>query len=213
MHANGGRAASPLAAFMLFAAALSAAGLLAVPARAEQDDDAERVPSSAADVYSPIARAFTRQPALPGGPITRVPQVDAELPAAEGPVLLDGLKQRLQYADPFFRDTVVNLYGRTHYLDRQQFRRLHLAGVGRGLGAGGPVRIFRQLASTRGGGGLVATGIRSRRRGRHAAAHQRPSGGELGCGRQRALAARGPGHRARAPDWSRRPTSIRRTTA
>ncbi len=106
-------------ALMLVAGALTAAGLAAAPARAEQDDDAERVPSSAADVYSPIARTFTRQPALPGGPVTRVPPPGAPTSASEGPVLLDGLKERLRYTDPFVRDTIVNLYGRTHYLDRR----------------------------------------------------------------------------------------------
>jgi len=106
---------------MLRAAVLAVAVLAADPVRADQDDDAERVPSNAADIYSPIARTFTRQPALPGGPLKAAPQVGPVPPEREGPVLLDGLKRRLQYADPFFRDAVVNLYGRTQYLDRHNF--------------------------------------------------------------------------------------------
>jgi outer membrane porin, OprD family len=118
MHAPEGRHGLPHSALLLRIAALAAVGFAAVPARADQDDVAERVPSSAADVYSPIARSFARQPALPGGPISR-PQPDTELPVAEGPVLLEDFKGRLGDANPFFRDTIVNLYTRTHYLDRR----------------------------------------------------------------------------------------------
>ncbi len=118
MHASDGRRLPSPAALSLAIAVLAVATLAAFPACADQDDDAERVPSNAADIYSPIARTFTRQPALPGGPRKRAPEYGPSPPAAEGPVLLDGLKQRLQYTDPFFRDAVVNLYGRTHYLDR-----------------------------------------------------------------------------------------------
>lgn len=88
-------------------------------AHADQDDDAERVPSNAGDVYSPIERSFERQPALPGGPISRLPQYGPEPPEPEGPVLWQDAKDRLRDANPFFRDAIVNLYVRTHYLDRQ----------------------------------------------------------------------------------------------
>jgi hypothetical protein len=87
-------------------------------ARADQDDDAERVPASAGDVYSPIQRTFTRLPALPGGPVSQLPVDGPMPPKPEGPVLLQDDKERLQYADPFFRDLIVNFYARTHYLDR-----------------------------------------------------------------------------------------------
>jgi outer membrane porin, OprD family len=101
---------------------LATAAVLAVnPARADQDDDAERVPSNAAEIYSPIARTFTRQAALPGGPLRHPLPVEPEPPVSQGPVLLDGLKQRLLYTDPFFRDAIVELYGRTGYLDRHNF--------------------------------------------------------------------------------------------
>lgn len=106
--------ANALLVFSVFAAGLTAAG----PAAAEQDDDAERVPSSAADVYSPIARTFTRQHALPGGPLRAEPQFVREPQVPEGPVLLEDVKRRLQNRDPFFRDSVVELYGRSQYLDR-----------------------------------------------------------------------------------------------
>jgi hypothetical protein len=45
---------------------LAAIGATWSAARADQDDDAERVPSSAADIYSPIERTFT--PQAPSGP-------------------------------------------------------------------------------------------------------------------------------------------------
>src|SRR5262245_38580450 len=106
MHAADRRQALVPCAFVL--AALGALGLAGRPARAEQDDVAERIPSSAADVYSPIARSFARQPALPGGPIANEPV------AAEGPVLMQDVKWRLSGADPFFRDMAVNFYTRTH---------------------------------------------------------------------------------------------------
>lgn len=93
-------------------------GLGAFSAKADQDDDAERVPSGAADVYSPIQKSFTRQPVLPGGPLSRLPQFGPSTQKAEGPVVLQDAKDRLKYADPFFRDLIVNVYARTHYLDR-----------------------------------------------------------------------------------------------
>jgi hypothetical protein len=102
----------------LAAAALHGVGLGALPARADQDDDAERVPSSAGDVYSPIERTFQRQQLLPGGPVARLPQFGPAVPKPEGPVLLQDLKERLRYDDPFFRDMKVDLYLRTGYLDR-----------------------------------------------------------------------------------------------
>ena len=85
-------------------------------ARADQDDDAERVPSSAADIYSPIERTFTPQAPLPGGPQRLVP--GTSLPADDGPVLFQDLKERLRFADPFFRDMKLAVYLRTHDFDR-----------------------------------------------------------------------------------------------
>ncbi len=95
-----------------------AAALAGAPAHADQDDDAERVPSNAAELYSPIARTFTRQAPLPGGPLRHPLPVTAEPPDAEGAILLESTKRRLQYADPFFRDAIVNVYFRSGYLDR-----------------------------------------------------------------------------------------------
>lgn len=118
MHFAKRRRAPPHFALRLGMAALVAVGLGVAPALAEQDDDAERVPSNAGDLYSPIARTFTRQPALPGGPLKAAPQTALAVPEPTGPVLLEDLKQRLEGADPVFRDMIVNLYGRTHYLDR-----------------------------------------------------------------------------------------------
>jgi outer membrane porin, OprD family len=85
-------------------------------AKADQDDDAERVPSGAADIYSPIDRTFTHQPPLPGGSRRLVP--GTSLPAETGFVALQDLKDRLRFTDPFFRDTVLAVYLRTHALDR-----------------------------------------------------------------------------------------------
>jgi hypothetical protein len=115
---NSRRRFSPLAATPLAAAALHGVGLGALPARADQDDDAERVPSNAGDVYSPIERTFQRQQLLPGGPVARLPQFGPAVPKPEGPVLLDDLKERMRYDDPFLRDMKVDLYPRTGYLDR-----------------------------------------------------------------------------------------------
>ena len=84
--------------------------------KADQDDDAERVPSGAADIYSPIQRTFTHQAPLPGGPQRLVP--GTSLPADDGPVLFQDLKERLRFADPFFRDMKLAVYLRTHDLDR-----------------------------------------------------------------------------------------------
>jgi len=87
------------------------------PARAEQDDTAKKLPSNAAEVYSPIDKAFLRQPALPGGPELWVPETLLGFPATiDEPVVLQDLKARLQNEDPFFRDTLLNLYGRTGYI-------------------------------------------------------------------------------------------------
>jgi hypothetical protein len=97
---------------VLLLAAMGASG----SARADQDDDAERVPSGAADIYSPIERTFTRQAPLPGGPQRLVP--GTSLPADVGPVVFQDLKERLRFADPFFRDMKLAFYLRTHDLDR-----------------------------------------------------------------------------------------------
>jgi len=102
----------------LFAPFLLAGLLAGGAARADQDDDAERVPSNAAEIYSPIARTFTRQPALPGGPRRRRAHPQESLPPPAGPVLFEDLKRRLQHTDPFFRDAVVDVYVRSYYLDR-----------------------------------------------------------------------------------------------
>src|SRR5262245_49777229 len=85
------------------------------PARADQDDDAERVPSSAADIYSPIERTFQHQAPLPGGP-----KAHFITPALSdsGPVLMQDVKDRLQFAGPFWRDLRLGVYLRTHDLDR-----------------------------------------------------------------------------------------------
>jgi hypothetical protein len=88
-------------------------------AKADQDDDAERIPSGAADIYSPIERTFTRQAPLPGGSHRLVP--GTSLPAETGEVVLQDLKERLRFTDPFFRDTVLAVYLRTHALDRNNF--------------------------------------------------------------------------------------------
>ena len=90
------RRSPPLAATLLAAAALLGASLRAFPARADQDDAAERVPSNAGDVYSPIEKTFQRQQLLPGGPVARLPQSGPSVPEAEGPVLLEDLKERLR---------------------------------------------------------------------------------------------------------------------
>jgi hypothetical protein len=89
-----------------------------LPARADQEDAAERVPSSAGEIYSPIERTFERQQLLPSGPVARLPQFGPSVPKPGGPVLLEDLKERLRYEDPFFRDLKVDLYFRTGYLDR-----------------------------------------------------------------------------------------------
>jgi hypothetical protein len=103
---------SALAFGVVLLATIGATG----PARADQDDDAERVPSGAADIYSPIQRTFTHQAPLPGGPQRLVP--GTSLPADNGPVLLQDLKERLRFADPFLRDLKLAVYLRTHDLDR-----------------------------------------------------------------------------------------------
>jgi hypothetical protein len=95
---------------------LAAIGALVSAARADQDDDAERVPSGAADIYSPIERTFTPQAPLPSG--SRRLVTGTSLPIETGPVVFQDLKDRLRFTDPFFRDTVLAVYVRTHDLDR-----------------------------------------------------------------------------------------------
>jgi hypothetical protein len=113
MASNRRRRSATPAATLLGLAALLGVGFHALPARADQDDDAERVPSNAGDVYSPIERTFQRQQLLPGGPVARLPQFGPSVPKSEGPVLLEDLKERLRNDDPFFRDMNVSLYLRT----------------------------------------------------------------------------------------------------
>ena len=107
---------TPLAALMFGVLLLAAIGARGPAARADQDDDAERVPSGAADVYSPIERTFSRQAPLPGGPRRLIP--DTSLPVDRGPVVFQDLKDRLQFAGPFLRDMKFVVYLRTHDLDR-----------------------------------------------------------------------------------------------
>lgn len=107
--------AAPRAALLCCVVLLAAVGATD-PVLADQDDDAERVPSSAGEVYSPIQRTFDKQPALPGGPRQFVS--DRPEPIETEQVLLQDIKRRLRYADPFFRDMRVSLYTRTHALDR-----------------------------------------------------------------------------------------------
>lgn len=116
MHATKQPRAFPRAAVLFGVLLLAAIGARGSAARADQDDDAERVPSSAADIYSPIERTFTPQAVLPGGPRRLVP--GTSLPADDGPVLFHDLKDRLRFADPFFRDLRLAVYVRTHELDR-----------------------------------------------------------------------------------------------
>ena len=60
MHAKLQPRATPRAALMVSVLLSAATGAIR-PASADQDDDAERVPSSAADIYSPIQRTFEHQ--------------------------------------------------------------------------------------------------------------------------------------------------------
>jgi hypothetical protein len=116
MHAKLQPRASLRSALMFGVVMLAAIGALRSAAKADQDDDAERVPSSAADIYSPIQSTFTPQAPLPGGPQRLVP--GTSFPADDGPVLFQDLKERLRFADPFFRDMKLAVYLRTHDLDR-----------------------------------------------------------------------------------------------
>jgi len=100
----------------LFVVGLLAAGSAPQSAWADQDDDAERIPSSAAGIYSPIARTFDKQVPLPGGP--RGGRPDVSLPSDDGPVLWQDLKARLRFADPFWRDLKLAAYLRTQDLSR-----------------------------------------------------------------------------------------------
>ena len=151
MHAKLQPRASSRSALMFGVVMLAAIGALRSAAKADQDDDAERVPSSAADIYSPIQSTFTPQAPLPGGPQRLVP--GTSFPADDGPVLFQDLKERLRFADPFFRDMKLAVYLRTHDFDRDNASRTALARLGRRLGAGDP----RPATST--------TGCSLRRRG------------------------------------------------
>ena len=76
------------------------------PAKAEQDDAAKKLPSNAAELYSPIDKAFSQPQALPGGPDLRVPETLLGFPeTVEEPAVLQDLKARLRNEDPFLRDT------------------------------------------------------------------------------------------------------------
>lgn len=88
-------------------------------ARAGQDEASERIPSDAGGLYSPIEKTFKRMPMLPGGPRGQAQEEELPEPPPDRPVLLQDMKDRLRYADPFFRDMIVDLYFRTHYLDRR----------------------------------------------------------------------------------------------
>lgn len=116
MNATRQPRAAPRLAALWFGTAMLAFASAMTAARADQDNDAERVPSSAGEIYSPIERTFDRQNALPGGP-RRFEHNDAPTSDDE-PVLFQDLKQRLQSTDPFFRDLRFSLYTRTHVLDR-----------------------------------------------------------------------------------------------
>lgn len=117
MDANRKPRAAPRAALLFGLVLLATAGASPI-VRADQDDDAERVPSSAGDIYSPIQRTFDKQPALPGGPRRFVRPMSDE----DGePVLFQDLKDRLRAADPFLRDMRVSYYTRTHALDLENY--------------------------------------------------------------------------------------------
>jgi len=106
--------ASLRAAAFRLAAALAVCTAASSPLHADQDNDSQRVPASAAELYSPIQRTFDRQTALPGGP-RPVPREEME----DGvPVLFQDLKERLRDADPFWRDMRMHFYTRTHDLTR-----------------------------------------------------------------------------------------------
>ena len=113
MHAKLQLRATSRAALMVSVLLSAATGAIG-PAKADQDDDAERVPSSAADIYSPIQRTFEHQMPLPGGP----QRPAASAPADGEPVLMQDVKDRLRFAGPFWRDLKIGLYFRTHELDR-----------------------------------------------------------------------------------------------
>ncbi len=95
MHAKLQLRAGSRAALMVSVLLSAATGAIG-PAKADQDDDAERVPSSAADIYSPIQRTFEHQLPLPGGP-QRSPAREA---ADDGPVVMQDVKERLRFAGP-----------------------------------------------------------------------------------------------------------------
>lgn len=115
-------AASRIKVLLLATVALQLATL---PSRADEDDSAQRIPSSARDLYSPSQRSFEPQAALPGGPHQNPRGTGGDADAGDHPhaVLLQQRKQRLQYSDPFFRDMVIDLYARTHYLRQDNANR------------------------------------------------------------------------------------------
>jgi hypothetical protein len=129
MHAKLQPRALPRAALLVGVLLLTAMGAIR-PAKADQDDDAERVPSSAADIYSPIQRTFQHQAPLPGGP--------QRAPTDDGPVVMQDVKDRLRFAGPFWRDLKINLYFRTHELDRN-----NSTGPPSNAWAGGSALAFR----------------------------------------------------------------------
>ena len=133
MHAKLQPRAAPRAALTVSVLLLAATGAIR-PASADQDDDAERVPSSAADIYSPIQRTFQHQVPLPGGP----QRPSANVPADDGPVLMQDAKDRLRFAGPFWRDLKIALYFRTHELDRN-----NASGPPSNAWAGGSALAFR----------------------------------------------------------------------
>jgi hypothetical protein len=133
MHAKLQPRAASRAALMVGVLLLTATGAIR-PAKADQDDDAERVPSSAADIYSPIQRTFQQQVPLPGGP----QRPSNGEPADDGPVVMQDVKGRLRFAGPFWRDLKIGLYFRTHELDRD-----NASGPPSNAWAGGSALAFR----------------------------------------------------------------------
>ena len=101
MHAKLQPRAAPRAALTVSVLLLAATGAIR-PASADQDDDAERVPSSAADIYSPIQRTFQHQVPLPGGP----QRPSANVPADDGPVLMQDVKDRLRFDEDVKRRSI-----------------------------------------------------------------------------------------------------------
>ncbi len=119
---------SIVAMLMSFAVAVAAS-----MARAEPHSEPERIPSNAAEKYSPFGELALRTEALPSGPRVPVPEV-APVDAFERPVLLQQLKRRLDQTRPFIRDTELRLYARTYYFNQNNFD-----GTRSQAWAGGPV--------------------------------------------------------------------------